>query len=190
MDNCKICGKKFRRHYRRSEERQVYCSKACRFRDFFIFKTCKTCGCKFKINSLNSKGRGKKYCSLACTQRRPCKLCGSIVKGRNKSHGKARVFCSKKCSGIFNAYAKGTISYVIKGFLQCLKRFGEIRCERCGFKKSTHALVVHHINRDRSDRSFSNLVVLCNNCHALEHWNRSATRLSESSIALRLHLQE
>jgi len=40
------------------------------------------------------------------------------------------------------------------------------KCERC---ISTEYLVVHHIDRNRNNNEFSNFMVLCSSCHAIEH---------------------
>lgn len=42
------------------------------------------------------------------------------------------------------------------------------KCNRCAYDNPL-ALEVHHIDRDRTNNSISNLEVLCCNCHALEH---------------------
>ena len=44
------------------------------------------------------------------------------------------------------------------------------QCERCKYDTHEAAIVVHHIDRDRSNNDISNLEVLCANCHAIEHW--------------------
>jgi len=46
----------------------------------------------------------------------------------------------------------------------------EKKCERCKYDEHEAAIVVHHIDRDRSNNDISNLEVLCANCHAIEHW--------------------
>jgi predicted HNH restriction endonuclease len=38
----------------------------------------------------------------------------------------------------------------------------------CGYD-NLHALVVHHIDEDRSNNTIDNLIVLCANCHAEVH---------------------
>jgi 5-methylcytosine-specific restriction endonuclease McrA len=42
----------------------------------------------------------------------------------------------------------------------------------CGLKKwqgKDIPLELHHVNSDRMDNSLENIVILCPNCHALEH---------------------
>lgn len=43
-------------------------------------------------------------------------------------------------------------------------------CQLCGYKESIAALVVHHIDHDRSNDDIDNLIILCANCHAIVHW--------------------
>lgn len=44
------------------------------------------------------------------------------------------------------------------------------KCERCGYAAHEAAIVVHHIDRNRSNNDISNLEILCANCHAIEHY--------------------
>ena len=44
------------------------------------------------------------------------------------------------------------------------------KCNRCSYNKYTAVLIVHHIDRNRSNNSTSNLEILCPNCHAEEHF--------------------
>lgn len=45
------------------------------------------------------------------------------------------------------------------------------KCNRCSYDENEHAIVVHHIDRNRNNNTFDNLEVLCANCHAIEHWS-------------------
>ncbi len=48
----------------------------------------------------------------------------------------------------------------------------EYKCERCSRKKWMGykiPLTLHHINRDNCDNRIENLLVLCANCHRVEH---------------------
>lgn len=42
-------------------------------------------------------------------------------------------------------------------------------CSRCGFKKRTDILQVHHIDEDHTNDKISNLEILCPNCHMAHH---------------------
>ena len=51
-----------------------------------------------------------------------------------------------------------------------LKRVGRwIKCEKCGYKENLDILEVHHIDENRINNSFENLLILCPNCHRLLH---------------------
>ncbi len=44
----------------------------------------------------------------------------------------------------------------------------EVSCRRCGCKDK-RIILVHHLDGDRSNNQFSNLIFLCYNCHYLIH---------------------
>lgn len=45
-------------------------------------------------------------------------------------------------------------------------------CQMCGYDTNKAALVVHHIDHNRTNNSLDNLIILCANCHAIEHWGQ------------------
>lgn len=46
---------------------------------------------------------------------------------------------------------------------------GNDSCECCGYNKSQDAIIVHHLDMDRTHNELSNLCILCCNCHAIMH---------------------
>lgn len=46
----------------------------------------------------------------------------------------------------------------------------ENKCNACGYDKYKRVLIVHHIDRDRTNSSIDNLEILCPTCHAEEHF--------------------
>jgi 5-methylcytosine-specific restriction endonuclease McrA len=46
---------------------------------------------------------------------------------------------------------------------------GNDSCDLCGYNKYQDALVVHHLDTDRSNNNEDNLVILCSNCHVHLH---------------------
>ena len=45
------------------------------------------------------------------------------------------------------------------------------RCEKIG--KTVPSFILHHIDRDQTNRLWSNYEALCNNCHEVEHGRTS-----------------
>lgn len=44
-------------------------------------------------------------------------------------------------------------------------------CQACGYEAEPHILQVHHIDRNRRHNTNENLLLLCPNCHQLEHYH-------------------
>jgi 5-methylcytosine-specific restriction endonuclease McrA len=57
----------------------------------------------------------------------------------------------------------------------------EKRCEVCGYKDVPEVLVVHHIDRNRTNNELENLVILCPTCHEVKHFAAKDGRWSGSS---------
>lgn len=113
-----------------------------------------------------------------------CGVCGTLFQPRAASvlrKGKrvsyVRRYCSKQCAGLgpgtsklFDDAARTiTVRYRKFGALACLLRTGRFACEKCGYDTNMRALVIHHMDRDRTNDRLSNLQCLCANCHAIEH---------------------
>src|SRR6478736_9659036 len=106
-----------------------------------------------------------------------CKTCGIEVNklpSQLKRSKTGNVYCSKSCSNTKNNslfksgenhpnYKSGIGSYRNKKL-----KSGEIKCEKCGFDKEC-ALEVHHIDHNRKNNNIENLILLCANCHKIEH---------------------
>ena len=165
MDNCKVCGTLFKRHYPRGGIRQIYCSKACRYSDNYVDRICPTCHKPFRTNLLSTR---KDYCSLSCIQREPCQLCGVIITGRKTYQSGERRYCSRRCANIVNRTLSAKVNYWTMGYAACLRRHGTIQCEWCGFD-NLDSLVIHHKDHDKTNLGAFNLIVLCANCHQANH---------------------
>jgi hypothetical protein len=170
MDTCPICKGLFERHYRQAGQKQIYCSKRCRYFAEYEECVCKTCGKTYQRNKLSKKSA--QYCSVACIQRYPCLFCGKIIVGRvafqSHKNRKAIQYCSKQCAAIATSTLTGDLNYVVRGFAATILRNGKLACERCGFD-DPDGLIVHHRDRDRENNEGSNLETLCGTCHILEH---------------------
>lgn len=46
------------------------------------------------------------------------------------------------------------------------------KCEKCGWNMVKSVLNVHHIDRNRTNNKLENLIILCPNCHSIEHYNK------------------
>lgn len=183
MDVCPICNTKFKRKYIKGKQRQVCCSKKCRwilqYKNLPI-SNCKTCGKKFKAHPLRQY---KDYCSLACIQRSPCQFCGKMITGRKTFQSGEKKFCGRQCSNAGHRIQQGTKNYVTRGFIQTIQRFGKIMCEKCK-ETNTHYLTVHHIDEKRKNNANKNLITLCANCHHSLHLVNSKKHLQNISVAL------
>ena len=173
MDACKVCGTLFKRHYLRGGVRQTCCSKKCKYAAGYVTRTCATCGKEYRVNHLSTR---KQYCSLACIERSPCQLCGTVITGRAKFQSGERRFCSRQCAAVVNHTLQAKKNYLVIGFASTIAKTGSLACERCK-EADPRALVVHHIDRNRSNNSRENLITLCANCHFREHWLESANRV-------------
>jgi len=55
------------------------------------------------------------------------------------------------------------------------------RCARCGFNKSPYALDIHHILTPVKKKRNGKTIVLCANCHRIEHWGTKKKKKSAYS---------
>jgi len=160
-----------------------------------IERICNQCGNEFNA-PLKEVNRGwGKFCSRKCSldngrnkmgqiakSRRlklDCTTCGKSFsrtrsKAKNSIHGTH--FCSRRCKDAGQRIDSGIemvrpphYGSTLTNYRSIAFRSYDARCNRCGFSEEARILVVHHIDRDRSNNDASNLEILCPNCHALEH---------------------
>jgi hypothetical protein len=171
--SCAHCGSMFYVPKNRFDSAK-YCSLSCKWEAEVTRKTkaCEQCGTQFTY--VANRGKTAKYCSNSCKgkayQNRngsvecTCANCGKTFK---TSPSKPRIFCSAECRGIGHRTDKFATNV---GVRKALARRGLItKCEKCGYSEHPEILGVHHINHDHSDNRIENLIVLCPNCHSLEH---------------------
>lgn len=97
-------------------------------------------------------------------------------------------FCSRKCKDLGqridsniseiwpNHFGTGKCTYRDKA-----KNYLDVsKCSLCGFNTTPQILEIHHIDRNRDNNSFSNLQVLCPNCHQTIHFNTSSGRYTKN----------
>ena len=123
---------------------------------------------------------------------RPCEICGKkkwILPSRDKV-GEDR-FCSKKCFSIWmkisginsmenNPRWLGGISFekysveFNSSFKLKIRERDNFTCQLCGAKEGKHAFDCHHIDYDKKNNIYNNLILLCKNngCHQRTNNNR------------------
>jgi len=149
-------------------------------------RECEVCHTIFEapLKEIN-RGNGR-FCSLSCSSSRkkdlqPNVQCAYCDKYFYKNPSKQQLsksglfFCcrehkdlAQRIGGIKEIqpphYGEGYRSnYRLRAFNHLPNK-----CNRCELD-DMRILVVHHIDRDRSNNNINNLEILCPNCHALEH---------------------
>lgn len=180
MDKCLVCPTEFARHYVRKGQRQLYCSKSCRFSDGYVIRECPTCGKDYRVHKFHLHRRPA--CSLSCLRRDPCILCGAVITGRKTYQSGPRRFCSRQCAALVNF--NGRTTYKVAGFTATIKRSSKLACERCGDARP-EVLEVHHRDRNRKNNADENLETVCASCHSLEHRRGSAVLAHAIAVAYR-----
>ena len=104
-----------------------------------MFK-CQICENEFYVTKGRANRYNPKYCSMAC---------------RTKG---IRQKWLKETKNLKNTTA---ITYRLR------KQIG--KCQICGYCEEPRILTTHHKNMNHKDNSPSNLLLLCPNCHSLEH---------------------
>jgi 5-methylcytosine-specific restriction endonuclease McrA len=131
-----------------------------------------------------------KYCGRPCYYKSMakrggvvlnCDICGQEYR-RAPSHSHyITKTCSYKCRGIATR-APLPVSKDVPSVKLWLKRRGLIKaCSVCGYDDHSEILIVHHHDRDRTNNNLDNLIVLCPNCHSLEHLNEHRQGWSHAS---------
>ena len=147
----------------------------------FNYYSCNNCRNEYKKQKRLAEGAAQEhYCSQKCYRdsttriKVTCAHCGTIfTKQPSKMNTKSGLhFCSREHKDLAQKYIKeiqpahyGTTTKNYRD--KALNHYG-CRCSKCGFT-NVAALEVHHIDRNRDNNDISNLVVLCANCHRIEH---------------------
>lgn len=196
---CIICHDKFKVYGKRRLTAK-FCSRQCHGKHMalhwiphnksdIVRKSCNLCGNLFQIKPYRENIA--KYCCRACYYESmksrsaivACVICGKEHR-RPISHMKYRPTCSMECRGLANRNEFPVFKDYSTSTRLWMKRRNLIKsCNRCGYDDHPEILVVHHMDRDRTNNNPVNLEVLCPNCHALEHmsenktgWNHASTR--------------
>lgn len=165
---CSKCGKKFERWAKPSKTNaQKYCSRKCyedgRWKSFE--STCPICK---KIFITNSRNKHKKYCSNNCKHKakirdivKVCPVCNKefLSKKYNK-----KTYCSPKCW--YDHYDGNKKINRTTGYTKIfIKGFGNVWEHRYIMEQKLGRKLkpweqVHHINKNKSDNSLKNLIIV------------------------------
>ncbi len=170
--NCKNCNISFYVPKHRIHT-AMYCSRRCKAK-FNLIKVKTNCHiCNNEFEHIESRCNKAKYCSRQCyyiamskkgSKEYTCKHCS---KKFHDAPSKNRIYCSRECSN------KETLSEFKPSFQtvrkSMLRRNMLDKCESCGYSEHKEILGIHHKNRNRNDNSLNNLMILCPNCHSIEH---------------------
>ncbi len=146
--------------------------------------SCKICTKEFYVKpNHQDKGWGK-YCSKPCQYEGQktglfvfCQICSKNIWKMQKEirHSQSKkFFCSKSFLAVWRnrVFSGSNHSGWINGirtYRNIIKRSGSPQiCTHCGIT-DTRVLIVHHIDRNRTNNHIKNLMWLCRNCHYLIH---------------------
>lgn len=153
---------------------------------------CVNCGQDFKRSAGQLK---RKYCSRQCAIRgrghqlhtqeiKECLECGQdFIAAKNKHR-----FCSRKCSRRNYGKTKRQ-SYRDQDIwpnsreAKAVLLIKHCCCQICGWKEVPEVLELHHKDRNHRNNSQSNLMLLCPNCHTIEHWKTGTGQFKKSSLS-------
>jgi len=146
---------------------------------------CKICGNEFYVKPSHQKLGYGKYCSRKCHHQGMrkgkyvrCHVCKKETWKQPKDLIGSKseyYFCTKSCqtqwrnkyySGVLHPNWKSGAGVDYRKLLleTCIKK----ECQKCKCNDK-RVLVVHHIDKDRTNNNTKNLVWLCLNCHYLVH---------------------
>lgn len=93
-----------------------------------------------------------------------CKWCGSSFKC-SPSH--TQEFCSATCARGPEKIEPSKNAANVRKKAEALGLVKE--CSHCGYAKHPEILDIHHIDESRANNAWTNLTVVCPNCHKLHH---------------------
>lgn len=183
---CANCGKSFIDNYPPSKRRS-HCSRACATTSVWKNRrlrppsrriggkdvNCPVCGVSFHT----TKSKNSRYCSSKCfgiskikkQTESVCFTCNMPFMSQN-SHHKTK-YCSPpcRCIGFALSVRKFSGEYLSRKEAKASITEDVGCCERCGYSAHIGILEIHHKDRDTNNNFRSNLVLLCPNCHSIDH---------------------
>lgn len=143
---CEVCDKKFKTVP--TSQKQYCCSRKCRFERMKKERIKYVCLiCNKDIYDLKRKSGGRKYCSTKCKIEGLAKL-------------KRERFKEKRIFGKWKGHKE------LKQYL--LKKYN--KCQLCEWDKEPNILEAHHKDRNKKNNNENNLLLICPNCHSLDHY--------------------
>lgn len=154
--------------------------------------TCEHCSLEFESR------RNVRFCSRSCVNANSslksrvdvaCHTCGKIVSRCESALKKSRsglFFCSRECKGQAQKIKTEFIyneSKPVNKFSGYRTSVSLIECAVC-LNNHYHQLIVHHVDGNRKNNDYSNLEVVCANCHINRHLSGSFGSFKYSSAAL------
>ena len=144
---------------------------------------CEYCGKKFLKELKYIKRTKHNFCSNECCCKfltmnnritLKCSYCGKeFIRGKSKlKNSKSKLyFCCKKCKDLAQRCDSKILNknLVRKDYRTTAYLNKEHKCERCGLTDK-RCLCVHHINGKHNDNRLENLMILCENCHKIIHY--------------------
>jgi len=145
---------------------------------------CKLCKTEFYIKPSHQKLGWGKYCSISCRSKSQfsgklvkCFVCkkeiyrqnNKIVRSKSKKY-----FCTKKCQTLWrnSIYVEDRSPNWINGnksYREIMSRRNLLsRCLLCSIEEK-RILIIHHLDKNRTNNLTENLRCLCHNCHFLVH---------------------
>lgn len=132
--------------------------------------SCETCKQEFYVFPSRMKDGNPRFCSQKCYIREGNRNPFYGGKHSQKSSQNRNKFKTGKENPNFIRFGRQS-GFVGKTFIwwrnYLMEQFG--KCETCGFPDK-RILEVHHKDRNRNNNTRENLILLCPNCHALQHW--------------------
>ena len=134
---------------------------------------CSTCNKKIYRRPCQIE-KGRVFCNPACyglanRNESPCVVCGKPIMAQFHKTSCSRGCANKHRAGI--KYRLNSPKSKVKTLraikLRLISKRGG-KCEECMYN-TVEILQVHHMDRNRENNDFSNLKLLCPNCHCEEH---------------------
>ncbi len=146
--------------------------------------SCKACKKKFETKPSHIGYGWAKFCSKSCARQSSkkgrevvCAVCTAAMyrslRDINRSKS-GKYFCNKSCqtlwrNQLYSGESHSNFKHGPASYREKMKRSNiEKICSLCR-TQDIRVLAVHHLDENRKNNSFENLVYLCHNCHHLVH---------------------